>query len=405
MPTTLTLEQVAQAAARLEGVIHPTPLEYSNTFSTMSDAKVWLKCENLQKTGSFKIRGAYNTLAELSDRGGLTAVVASSAGNHAQGVAYAASKQGIPATIVMPKSSPLAKVEATRGYGAEVVLHGDDYDSAYAHAMSIQQSTGATFVHPFNDLSVVAGQATIGAELLKALPDMDMVFVPAGGGGLLAGVAFYLKSKYPHITVVGVQAQGADAIVRSFEGGKLVASETVNTIADGIAVKQPGELTYALIAQHVDHMITVNDSEIASTILNLLERSKLMVEPAGATGLAGLLSGKLNVSGKNCVAILSGGNIDVNFVGKIIDTGLYARSRKLKFKTVTRDVPGSLEKLITIISANNANIISIQHDRMNLGLDIRDVMLRITCEVASEAYGIQLVSALKKAGHPVVMSE
>lgn len=401
MPNTLTRDHVEQASDRLRTVIHNTPLEYSNTFSRMSGANVYLKCENLQKTGSFKIRGAYNTIAQLKEAGELSAIVASSAGNHAQGVAYAASRLGIPATIVMPTTSPLAKVQATQDYGARVVLHGSDYDSCYAHAMTLQQAQNATFVHPFDDLAVIAGQATIGVDLLKALPTTDVVFVPAGGGGLLAGVAFLLKQVNPRIQVIGVQAQGADAIVQSFQQGTLMATDQVNTIADGIAVKKPGTLTYELIAKHVDDMITVSDTEIASAILNLLERSKLMVEPAGATSLAGLLSGQIDVRDKHCVAVLSGGNIDVNFVGKIIDSGLHARHRKLKLRAIIRDVPGSLEQFTRIIGENNANIVKVRHDRMNLELDIRDVMLHVTCEVSGEQHGKQLLSNLKGAGYPV----
>ena len=325
--TSMGRQDVEQASQRLTGVVYETPLEYSNTFSRISGGEVYLKCENLQRTGSFKIRGAYNTIAQLKAAGNVTQIVAASAGNHAQGVAYAATQLEIPTTIVMPTGSPLPKIEATRNYGAEVVLAGDNYDEAYKRALEIQQEVGGTFVHPFDHPAVIAGQATVGTELLKKLPDVDMVFVPAGGGGLLAGVAFYLKQINPRIQIVGVQAKGADAIANSFRLGVLTPTPKVDTIADGIAVKQPGKLTFELISQHVDQMITVGDTAIASTILTLLERSKLMVEPAGATALTGLLSGQIDVAGKKCVAILSGGNIDVNFVGKIIEKGLAARDR------------------------------------------------------------------------------
>lgn len=265
----MTIREIERAAAGLRDIIHSIPVSSSKTFSDMSGAELYMKCENLQKTGSFKVRGAYNKIARLAGEG-VREVVASSAGNHAQGVAFASTSLGVQSTIVMPRSAPLAKAAATEGYGARVLLYGDCYDEAYSKALEIQQETGAVFVHPFNDEDVVAGQGTIALEILRDIPTVDTVIIPAGGGGLLAGMAFCIKQINPRIQVVGVQAQGADAIVRSFREKKLVATKTSTTIADGIAVRVPGDLTVGLIAQYVDEMVTVNDDEIAEAILLLL---------------------------------------------------------------------------------------------------------------------------------------
>lgn len=399
----LTLLDIEKAASRLKDVLHKTPLQHSNTFSEMAGCKVYLKYENLQKTGSFKIRGAYNKISELLERGNTKSVVASSAGNHAQGVAFAASKLGINATIVMPKTTPIAKVKATEGYGAEVILHGACYDDAYDKAMEIYKETNAEFIHPFNDLSVIAGQGTIGHDILTALPNVDIVFVPAGGGGLLAGTAFYLKSINPRIKVVGVQAEGASAVKQSFDEKKLVTLTSVNTIADGIAVQSPGDITTQIINEYVDDIVTVSDSEISSAILNLLERCKQIVEPAGAASVAAVLGGKVDVKDKRCVCLLSGGNIDVSFIHRIIEIGLVARNRKLKFKTVMKDVPGSLEDFSKIMSDNYANIVMVQYDRMSADLNPHEVILHIACEVGDKNHGEKIIENLEKSGYEVIM--
>lgn len=399
----LTLLDIEKAASRLKDVLHKTPLQHSSTFSEMAGCKVYLKYENLQKTGSFKIRGAYNKISELLEQGKTESVVASSAGNHAQGVAFAASKLGLNATIVMPKTTPIAKVKATEGYGAEVILHGSCYDDAYGKAMEIQKETKAEFIHPFNDFSVIAGQGTIGHDILSALPNVDIIFVPAGGGGLLAGTSFYLKNINPRIKVIGVQAEGASAIKQSFDEKKLVTLTSVNTIADGIAVQSPGDITTQIINEYVDDIVTVSDSEISSAILNLLERCKQMVEPAGAASLAAVLGGKVDVKGKRCVCLLSGGNIDVSFIHRIIEIGLVTRNRKLKFRTVMKDVPGSLEEFAKIMSDNYANIVMVQYDRMSADLDPHEVILHIACEVGDKNHGEKIVENLEKSGYKVIM--
>lgn len=397
----LSLRDFELAARRLEGVAHRTELVYSSTFSDMACGEVWLKCENRQKTGSFKIRGAANKIAALMERGEVKSVVASSAGNHAQGVAFAAHRQGIPATIVMPKAAPIAKVSATEGYGARVVLHGDCYDDAYERAMEICREEDATFLHPFDDYEVMAGQGTIGLEILREMPTVDTVVVPVGGGGLLSGVAACIKLVNPRVRVVGVQAEGADAAYRSFHGKGLVASERVSTIADGIAVKQPGSRTVPLILTYADDMVTVSDNEISSAILLLIERSKQIVEPSGASSLAAALSGKVDGRGKRTVCLLSGGNIDVSFIPKVIEQGLVARHRRLKFSVCLPDAPGSLMSLLQVVADAGANIMTIGHDRLCPSLSPSEILVHIACEVGGKTHGLAVIAALEGNGYRV----
>ena len=390
----LELKEIEKAVERLAPTIHRTKIERSTTFSDMSGADVYLKYENQQKTGSFKIRGASNKIAALVERGEIKAAVASSAGNHAQGVAYASHVHGIPATIVMPKSTPIAKVSATEGYGAKVVLHGDCYDDAYNKACEIT-------LHPFDDLEVMAGQGTIGIEILEDLPTVDMVIVPAGGGGLLAGVAACIKQINPRVQIVGVQAEGAPAIAKSFKAKKKIVTDTVTTIADGIAVKAPGDKTIEIINKYADDVVTVSDAEISEAILLLLERTKQMVEPAGASPLAAVLNNKVDVKGKKVVCVLSGGNIDVSFVNRIIELGLMSRQRKLKFATTLLDIPGSLGHLSAVLSEANANIVMVQYDRLSPDLDPNEVIIHIACDVGGREHGEKVVKTLEKNGYKV----
>jgi threonine dehydratase len=400
----LELAQIERAARRLESVIHKTPVNTSRTFSEMAGAEIYLKCENLQKTGSFKVRGAFNKIARMSEDGPLPHLVAASAGNHAQGVAYAASTVGAASTIVMPRSTPIAKISATEGYGAEIVLHGSGYDEAYEQARRICEEQGATFVHPFDDEDVIAGQGTIGLEVLQAMPTADAILVPAGGGGLLAGIACCVKQVNPRIKVYGIQAAGADAVVRSFKEKRLVTTDTSATIADGIAVRKPGELTTSLIREFADDMVTVSDEEIAEAILLLLERTKLVVEPAGAASLAAVLNHKLpQLAGKRVVAVLSGGNIDVGFIHKVVEKGLITRGRLMRFQTVMKDAPGSLQRCSSIIAECGANVIMVQHDRMHTNLQLGDAILHVACEVSSVEHGKQLIAALEKEGYRIIL--
>ncbi len=399
----MTIKDIEQASSRLQDAIHKTPLEYSDTFSKMTDSTLYLKFENLQKTGSFKIRGAYNKMAILAENEKPNAVVASSAGNHAQGVAFAAKQLEIPATIIMPRSAPIAKVSATEGYGAKVVLHGTVYDDAYNKAIEICNAEQGVFMHPFDDEDVIAGQGTIGLEILADLPLVDMIVVPAGGGGLLAGVACCIKSINPRIKVVGVQAQGASAIVNSFKQENVIASEFVRTIADGIAVKIPGDVTHKYINEYVDEMVTVTDDEIAETLLLLLERSKQVIEPAGAVALSAVLNGKIDVKDKRVACVLSGGNIDVSFIHRVIQKGLVKRGRQMKFSTILPDVPGSLVELSKSISELGANIVLVSHDRVNVDLSLDEAVIHIGCEVGSAEHGKKVVSGLEKKGYKITI--
>ena len=395
----LKLQDIELAAQRLRPVLHHTELDMSSTFSEMTGGQIYLKCENRQKTGSFKIRGAGNKIAAIAERGEVKSVVASSAGNHAQGVALAAKNFGIPATIVMPASAPIAKVQATQGYGAKVVLSGDCYDDAYAKACEICREEGATFLHPYNDLEVIAGQGTLGLEILSDLPTADVVIVPAGGGGLLAGVAAFIKQINPRIRVIGVQAEGADAIARSFREKRYISTDEVSTIADGIAVKSPGDITVELINRYADDVVIVSDIEISEAILMLMERCKQIVEPSGATPVASVLKGKVDVKGKKVVCLLSGGNIDVSFIQCIIEQGLVSRHRRLKFTVTLLDKPGSLSRLLNDVAALGANILSVEHDRLSAGLNPNETNVHIACEVGGRAHGENVVAELKNKGY------
>ena len=395
----LKLQEIELAAQRLKPVLHHTELDMSSTFSAMTGGQIYLKCENRQKTGSFKIRGASNKIAALVERGEVKSVVASSAGNHAQGVAFAAKNFGIPATIAMPATAPIAKVQATQGYGANVVLSGDCYDDAYAKACEICEAEGATFLHPYYDLEVIAGQGTLGLEILSDLPTVDVVIVPAGGGGLLAGVAACIKQINPRIRIVGVQAEGANAIAQSFREKRYISTDTVSTIADGIAVKAPGDITVELINRYVDDVVTVSDMEISDAILMLMERCKQIVEPSGATPVAAVLNGKVDVKGKKAVCLLSGGNIDVSFIQCIIEQGLVSRHRRLKFTVTLLDKPGSLGGLLNDVAALGANILSVEHDRLSAGLNPNETNVHIACEVGGEAHGKNVVAELKNKGY------
>ena len=397
----IPLIEFEQAAERLRPILHHTELDLSSTFSEMTGGRIWLKCENRQKTGSFKIRGASNKLAIMAAAGEKRPVVASSAGNHAQGVACAARKFGVPATIVMPRAATIAKVQATEGYGAKVVLAGSCYDEAYAEACRICEEEGAVFLHPYDDRDVIAGQGTLGLEILSDLPTADILLVPAGGGGLLAGVACAVKQVNPRVKVYGVQAAGADAIARSYREGKRVCTAGATTIADGIAVGSPGERTVPLIREYADGVLTVTDTEIANAILLLMERCKQIVEPAGAASVAAALSGQLDLKDKRVVCLLSGGNIDMGFIQSIIERGLVARHRRMKFTVRLLDRPGSLVQLLNVIAEAGANILTVQHDKLREGLEANETTVRIACEVGGEEHGKSLLSAIRGRGFAV----
>ena len=396
----LTIQAIREAAAALAGVAHATPLDRSSTFSQMVGAPIYLKLENLQKTGSFKLRGAYNKIHLLSETEKKCGVIAASAGNHAQGVAYAASHAGIRSVIVMPETAPLSKVSATRGYGAEVVLAGTSYDEAFAKAKQLEQQQGLTFVHAFNDPQVMAGQGTIGLEILRELPELATVVVPIGGGGLIAGVATAIKALAPQVRVVGVQAAGADAMARSKQAGVLTPTAVASTIADGIAVKSPGDATFAVIQQVVDEIVTIDDEAIAAAILMLLERAKLMVEGAGAIGLAALLHGKIPLRGP-VACLISGGNIDVNFIARIIERGLVKAGRRVIITTTVVDRPGALQRLLASIAACRGNVLYVHHDRIQHEVPLGQAKVQVSLETRDEEHTAEILSALQQEGYCV----
>ncbi len=397
----LTLNDLLKAQENLQGITHITNLDYSTTFSRIAGADVYLKTENLQKTGSFKIRGAYNKIAQLSEEEKARGVIAASAGNHAQGVAFASRRAGIQSSIVMPEGTPLSKVAATKGYGAHVVLHGQVYDDAYQKAREIQENTGATFIHAFDDLQVIAGQGTIGLEILAELPETEIMFVPIGGGGLASGVAAAAKLTNPSVKIIGVEAEGAACFKASREQGKKCNLTSAHTIADGIAVKCPGELTYQLLEQYLDDVVTVTDEEIASTILLLLERAKLMVEGAGAAALAAILYHKYPVVDKKTVAVISGGNIDVNMISLIIEKGLVKTGRRIGISTTMMDKPGNLQDFLQSIAKERGNIISIEHDRAQAYLPVDKARVKTVLEIQGKEHLEKIINSLESKGFKV----
>jgi threonine dehydratase len=396
------LSDIEQAYTALCGIAHPTPLARSRTFSELTGCDLYLKLENLQKTGSFKIRGAYNRIRLLTETERSRGVIAASAGNHAQGVAYAARASGIKATIVMPEMAPLAKIMATRGYGAEVLLHGAFYDEALAKAREVQDATGQTMVHAFNDLAVMAGQGTVGLEILRELSDVSSIVVPIGGGGLISGIAVAVKTMAPHVKIYGVQAQGAAAMYLSKREGRVQTTPSAMTMADGIAVKVPGDLTFPIIERLVDDIAVVDDEDIAGTILMLLERSKQMVEGAGAVSLAAILHGKLPVTGK-VVSVISGGNIDVNLIARIIERGLVRSGRRVTMTTAVADRPGTLQRLLAVVAELRANVIHVYHDRVEHNVSIGQTSIEICLETRDPAHAEEVLAALRREGYPVEM--
>ena len=396
----LTLDKIYHAAFVLKDVIRQTDLIYAPKIR--SDCEVYLKTENLQITGSFKVRGAYYKMSRLSQQEREKGVLACSAGNHAQGVALAAARSGIPALICIPDTAPISKVESTRAYGAQVELVNGVYDDAYQRALQIQQETGRSFLHPFDDEDVIAGQGTIGLEILAQLPDVDAVIVPVGGGGLISGVAFAIKSLNPNCKVYGVQACGAPSMVRSLSKHQVECLGGVSTIADGIAVKQPGELTYDLCDQYVDEVVTVTDDEISTAILTLIEQQKLIVEGAGAVSVAAALFDKLDLKGKKVVCLLSGGNIDVTILSRIISRGLLKAGRSADMTLELLDKPGQLKEVAGIIADLGGNVVAVRHDHSGEGSDINGCTLRIVMETRNHQHIEEIRNALLNAGYHMI---
>lgn len=400
----VTLDMIEEARKRLKGVAQETAIMQSTSLSQRCGCEVYLKMENFQRTGSFKLRGAYNKVASLTDEERALGIVASSAGNHAQGVALAAKEYGCKATICMPSNAPLSKVEATLSYGAEVVLSGDFYADAYNEACCLQKKEGYTFCHPFDDPVVIAGQGTIGLEILDEVPDADVIIVPVGGGGLIAGVAAAAKAVKPDIRIIGVQTANMPSMQKSMEEGHLVTVPANKSLADGIAVGTPGTLTFEMVQQYVDEVVTVTESEIAETILFLLERVKTAVEGAGACPVAAMINDKIDgLAGKKVVALVSGGNIDVNMIDRIINNGLVKSWRRIYLDVIVQDRPHVLSTLTGLISDTNANILSIWHDRSQRDIEVGYVHVSFEIETMGEKHVKNLQQILVDHGFPAVL--
>lgn len=396
----LTLDKIYHAAFALKNVVRKTDLIEAPQME--SGGSIFLKTENLQHTGSFKIRGAYYKISQLTEAERAKGIIACSAGNHAQGVALASERSGIPCLICMPDGAPISKVEATKKYGAEVVLVKDTYDDAHDEAVRLKDEKGYTFIHPFDDVDVIAGQGTIGLELLDQLADVDAVIVPVGGGGLISGIAYAVKHLKPECKVYGVQAAGAASMVQAVKDKEIKTLPEVDTFADGIAVKSPGELTYELIGQYVDDLVTVTDDEIAAAILLLMEKQKLITEGAGAVTMAAAMFGKIDLFGKKAICILSGGNIDVSILNRVITRGLIMSGRKSTLTFALVDKPGQLLGVSDVISRCGANVVAVHHDNSDPNMAINSCFLRVDLETKNHEHLVMIRKELVKAGFTLV---
>jgi threonine dehydratase len=394
-----TFEDILRAQEVLSGTIRKTPLQTSRTFSDLTGTNLFLKLECLQVTGSFKARGAFVKISSLSDKRAGHGVIAASAGNHAQGVAYAAALKNIPCTIVMPQNASPAKVAATRSYGAKVVRRGGDYDDAWAAAQEIAKTDNTTIVHAFDDPEIIAGQGTIGLELLEDLPDVDRVYLPIGGGGLAAGIAIAIKSRKPNIKIIGVESNAFPAMKESVAKGSIQPTKRGYSIADGIAVKKPGELTHKIISNYLDDIVLIDDVSIVKTMFLLMERAKLVVEPAGAASLAYLLSNGGPISSKDkVVAILSGGNVDMYLLGQVVAKGLMQMGRLLKIFILLPDKPGALKRVVDGIAELSVNIVEVDHDRLSAHIPAGTAGVYLSLELENEKHAQRLVQFLKQEG-------
>ena len=396
----LTIDNVYRASNALKGVVRKTDVLYAPKLC--QGVELYLKTENLQITGSFKVRGAYCKMTKLSSEEKARGVVACSAGNHAQGVALAAQKNGIKSVICLPDGAPISKVEATKSYGAEVCLVEGVYDDAYQKALSLRDEKGYTFIHPFNDEDVIAGQGTIALELIEQIPDLDAVLVPIGGGGLISGIAYTIKTINPHVKVYGVQASGAPSMKNSVENGEIEELASVSTIADGIAVKKPGDVTYDICNKYVDEIVTVTDDEISAAILALMEQHKLVTEGAGAVAVAAAMFHKIDLQGKKAVCVLSGGNIDVTILSRVIKRGLLMSGRSCQLLIELMDKPGQLKNVSRIIADLGGNVTSVSHERSNEGSEVNGCYLRIVLETRNFEHIQQIRYALMDFGFKLV---
>lgn len=401
----VTIEDIRKAHELLKGHICQTELSHSLSASKLLKSEIFFKFENTQRTGSFKFRGAYNKISNLTAEEKARGVVASSAGNHAQGVALSASLMGVKATIVMPESASISKSSATRAYGADVVLKGEIYDDAFQHAKKLEKEHGYTFVHPYQDPFVIAGQGTIGLEILEKLPDVDTVIVPIGGGGLISGVALALKTLKPSVRVIGVQSDRSPGMACLYNKQNPTAPpKRIATIADGIAIKNPSPEMYEnFISKYVDQVVTVSDDEIAEAIVFLMERTKAVAEGSGAAALAAAMQRGLNL-GKKCCILISGGNIDLNIVSKVIDRGQIIRGRLCELSVIVDDVPGNLSRLTQVIAENKANVLEVRHDRVSQGLSLRETRIDFVLETSSREHVEQIKRAMEAIGAKVIQA-
>lgn len=390
-------DKIKDAANRIKGIVHNTPLMYSYTLSEMTGASVYLKLESLQRTGSFKIRGAYNKLWKVRET--TANVIAASAGNHAQGVALAAGLLGINATVVMPEGTPINKVVAVRDLGAEIVLKGNSFDEAFGHAEKMEKEKDYTFIHPFDDYDIICGQGTIGLEIMDELDNVDAVIVPVGGGGLISGIALAVSAYDRETCVYGVESENIPAMSMSLKNNRITVPPLSGSLADGIAVKNVGELTFELVKKYVKDVTTVDESEIEDALLVLSQQKKLVVEGAGAVGLAGLIKNREKFKNRNVVIVVSGGNIDVNVLAKIIDRGMVKSGRLMRLEIELPDVPGALGRLSTLLGKIRANVIHIFHDRLSKGLPLNKAIVEITLETRSFEHQEEIMNKLKEENY------
>ena len=396
---TTTIADIYRADKQLAGIVRKTRLIASDFFSEQSGNEIFLKPENMQHTGAFKLRGAYNKISQLTDDEKARGVITSSAGNHAQGVAFAAQKLGVKAVICMPATTPILKVEATKSYGAEVVLHGDSFDDAYAYSLELQKAHGYVYVHPFNDREVLLGQGTTALEIINELKDVDAILVPIGGGGFASGVALATKAVSPQVKVIGVEPENAACMKAALDAGQIVTLNSADTVADGCAVKTAGTLTFAFCQKYLDEIITVNEMEIMSALLSLIEKHKLIAEGAGVLSLAAL--NKLNFKNKKVVAIVSGGNIDISTLSGLIDKALIARGRIFSFAVQLPDKPGELLNIAKILSDENANVVKLDHNQALVTNSFKKVLLGVTIETHNHEHIDRIVTALNHHGYEI----
>ncbi|WP_297714504.1 threonine ammonia-lyase [Clostridium sp.] len=388
------LEKIKEARENIRDVITKTPLLYSNVFSKSSNNNVYMKCENLQLTGAYKIRGALNKIISLSEEEKAKGVICSSAGNHAQGVAYASSLMGVESCIVMPQTTPYLKVESTKNYGGNIVLHGKCYDDAFIKAKTIEEEEGKVFIHPFNDMDVIYGQGTIALEIFEEINNLDYILVPIGGGGLISGISLAAKALNPNVKIVGVQAEGASSMALSIQKDKVCTLDSVNTIADGISVKTPGDKTFEIVREYVDEIITVSENDIVESFLLLVEKHKLVAEASGVVTLAALK--KLKAKNKNVCCILSGGNIDMLTISTLINNGLVSKGRLFCFSVELKNVPGELLKISEILAKENANVVKLEHNQFKAINRIHNVLLEVTVETNGHEHIEKIINSFER---------